>query len=475
MLLGRNRELGELDRALEDARGGTSSVLALVGEPGIGKSSLLDDLTGRAAGMRVLRARGIESEAHVPFAGLLELLRPALGSLGRIPRPQAAALESALALRPGAAKDRFAVGAATLSLLAAYAEESPLLVLVDDVHWLDGSSAEALLFAVRRLVADPIAVVMAVREDEPSLLDGAGLPLLQLEGLDREQTGVLLGAVSAEAAEHLYRATAGNPLALLELAHEAETVAAIPLEQPVPISTSIAHAFLRRSATLSEHARQGLVLAAASDTGDLTVLARAGLRVDDLAEAERAGLIRLAAGRLEFRHPLARSAVYGEASPEQRRAAHRALADALPDLDADRRAWHLASAAAGPDEPASAALEQAAAAGEGAHRVFRLGHRVRARGATQRRRRAAWATALPSGRVRVAGRPGRACARAARRSRRPRSRSADRVSTRRDRNPTRAGAGGIRAARCRGRRCTAGGRGADARRGGRCGVLFGSA
>jgi DNA-binding CsgD family transcriptional regulator len=359
MLLGRDRELAQLDRALDEAREGRSSVFALVGEPGIGKSSLLDSLAARAAGMSVLRARGIESEAQVPFAGLLELLRPALGSLNRIPRPQAGALESALALRPSTAQDRFAVGAATLSLLAAYAEESPLLVLVDDVQWLDGSSSEALLFAVRRLVADPIAVVLAVRADEPSLLDGSGLPMLQLEGLDREQAGMLLGAVSSEAVEHLYHATAGNPLALLEFAHEAETVA-IPLEHPVAISTSIARAFLRRSASLSEHAQQGLVLAAASDTGDLTVLARAGLRVDDLAEAERAGLIRLVAGVLEFRHPLARSAVYGEASPERRRAAHRALAGALPDLDADRRAWHLAAAAAGPDEAASAALEQAA-------------------------------------------------------------------------------------------------------------------
>ncbi|MDX6567444.1 MAG: hypothetical protein QOH15_22 [Gaiellales bacterium] len=334
-------------------------MLALVGEPGIGKSSLLDDLARRATGLRILRARGIESEAHVPFAGLLELLRPALGSLNRVPRPQAAALESALALRPGSAKDRFAVGAATLSLLAAYAEESPLLVLVDDVHWLDGASSDALLFAVRRLVADPIAVVFAVREDEPSLLDGAGLRMLRVEGLAREQAAELLGSVSTAAAEHLYRATAGNPLALLELAHEAETVAAIPLEQPVPISASIAGAFLRRSAALSEHARQALVLVAASDTGDLTVLTRAGLRVDDLVEAERVGLIRLAGGLLEFRHPLARSAIYGEASPEQRRAAHRALAGALPDLDADRRAWHLASAATGPDDSASAALEQA--------------------------------------------------------------------------------------------------------------------
>jgi DNA-binding CsgD family transcriptional regulator len=210
------------------------------------------------------------------------------------------------------------------------------------------------------LVADPIAVVLAVREDEPSLLDGSGLPRLQLAGLDREQAGVLLAGASSEAVEYLYLATAGNPLALLELAHEAETVVAIPLEHPVPISMSIARAFLRRSAALSEQTRQGLVLAAASDTGDLTVLARAGLRVDDLAEAERAGLIRLTEGMLEFRHPLARSAVYREASPEQRRAAHRALAGALPDLDADRRAWHLAAAAAGPDEAASAALEQAA-------------------------------------------------------------------------------------------------------------------
>jgi DNA-binding CsgD family transcriptional regulator len=360
MLLGRDRELAQLDRALDEARGGRSSVFALVGEPGIGKSSLLDSLAVRAAGMSVLRARGIESEAQVPFAGLLELLRPALGSLDRIPGPQAGALESALALRPSSAQDRFAVGAATLSLLAAYAEESPLLLLVDDVQWLDDSSSEALLFAVRRLVADPIAVVLAVRTDEPSLLDGSGLPVLQLDGLDREQAGVLLAAVSPKAVEHLYRASAGNPLALLEFAHEAETVAAIPLGHPVPISTSIGRAFLRRSASLSEHAQHGLVLAAASDTGDLTVLARAGLRIDDLAEAERAGLIRLVAGVLEFRHPLARSAVYGEASPEQRRAAHRALAGALPDLDADRRAWHLAAAAVGPDEAASAALEQAA-------------------------------------------------------------------------------------------------------------------
>jgi DNA-binding CsgD family transcriptional regulator len=310
--------------------------------------------------MGLLRVRGIESEAQVPFGGLLELLRPALPALDSIPRPQAAALEGALALRPGSAQDRFAVGAATLSLLAAHAEVAPLLVLVDDAHWLDGSSAEALLFAVRRLVADPIVVVLAARTDEPSPFLEADLPVLRLEGLDRAAAGELVGGVSEAVADRLYRATAGNPLGLLELAVAAAHDDPPPFDTPLPISTSVAQSFLRRSATLSDHARRGLLLVAASDTGDLTVLARAGLRVDDLAEAERAGLVRLAGGLLEFRHPLARSAVYGEAEPDERRAAHRALAGALPDRDVDRRAWHLASAAAGPDEAATAALEQAA-------------------------------------------------------------------------------------------------------------------
>ncbi len=360
MLLGREEERQALDRLLADARDGRSGVLAIVGEPGIGKSALLDAAADAARGMRLLRARGIESEARIPFGGLLELLRPALSVLEAIPRPQAAALEGALAFGPGSAQDRFAVGAATLSLLAAYAEDEALLVLVDDAHWLDGSSAEALLFAVRRLVADPIAVVLAARTDEPSLLVGADLPMLLVEGLDRAAAGELVDSASPAVADRLYRATAGNPLALLELAAEVENADPMPLDAPLPISTSVARAFLRRSATLSDHARRGLLLAAASDSGDLTVLARAGLRVDDLAEAERAGLVRLAGGLLEFRHPLARSAVYGEAEPGERRAAHRALADALPDRDADRRAWHLASAAVGPDEAASAALEQAA-------------------------------------------------------------------------------------------------------------------
>src|SRR3954452_4744782 len=184
MLLAREPERQALEQLLADARAGRSGVLALVGEAGIGKTSLLDFAAGCAQGMRILRARGVASEAQIPFAGLFELLRPALDHLDAIPIPQAAALESALALRPAHPEQRFAVGAATLSLLSTYAEESPVAVLVDDAHWLDGSSADALRFAVRRLVAEPIAVVFAAREGERSFLDDAGLPIERLPGPD---------------------------------------------------------------------------------------------------------------------------------------------------------------------------------------------------------------------------------------------------------------------------------------------------
>src|SRR6516164_6430200 len=201
MLLGREQERREIEHALVRARSGESAVIALVGEPGIGKTALLDHAARTAApagiaanaggtgnaGMRLLRARGIESEAHVPFGSLLELLRPALVLLEKVPEPQAVALGGALALRPAPAQDRFAIGAATLSLLAAYAEQGPVTVLIDDVQWLDESSAQALLFAFRRLVADPIAVLLAVREGEPSLIDGSDLPVLRIRGLTSDE------------------------------------------------------------------------------------------------------------------------------------------------------------------------------------------------------------------------------------------------------------------------------------------------
>ncbi|MDX6468327.1 MAG: hypothetical protein QOF75_130, partial [Gaiellaceae bacterium] len=361
MLLGRDRERRELDAALAGARLNRSAVLVLVGEAGIGKTTLLQDAGERAhaAGMRVLRASGIESEARVPFAGLLELLRPALPVVERIPEPQRAALESALALRPGTAQERFAVGAATLSLLAAYAEEAPIVALVDDAHWLDGSSTDALLFAMRRLVADPIAVVIAVREEEPSFVDNAHLPTLHVGGLDRAAAAALVGEV---AVDRLYAATEGNPLALLELAPEAARLAELPIDMPAPIVGRVVGGFVRRAASLPERTRRALVIAAASDTGDLASLARVypGC-VEDLFPAEEDGLVVLREGRVEFRHALARSAVYGAASTEDQRAAHRVLALALPDHDADRRAWHLALSTVGPDDVASSALDQAGA------------------------------------------------------------------------------------------------------------------
>lgn len=365
VLLGRKPEREAIDRVLDQARSGASATLALVGEAGIGKTVLLDHAAERAAGMRILRARGVESEAQIPFASLLELLRPALVVLDRIPRPQATALEAALALRPGLAQERFAVGAATLSLLAAYAEEAPVAVLVDDAHWLDAPSAQALLFAFRRLVADPIAVLIAVREGDASVLDGADLPTHRVAGLTTEDAAALLQGLSAAAAERLHGATAGNPLALIELAGDAEELEFAPAGAPVVVSARIARAFLRRVGELDADARRALVLAATSDSGDLPMLERASRRLEidlsTLAVAETAGLVTMRTGSVEFRHPLARSAIYADATAGERREAHRALAEALPDRDVDRRAWHLAAAAIGTDESASTALEQAGA------------------------------------------------------------------------------------------------------------------
>lgn len=372
MLVGREPEKRLLDRLLGDARVGRSAVLAVVGEVGVGKSALLDYADAEATGMRILRARGIQSEAHIPFAGLFELLRPALDHLDRVAEPQREALEGALALRPARAQDRFAIGAATLGLLAAYSDEAPLLLVLDDAHWIDGSSADALLFALRRLIADPIAAVLSVREGEPSLVDGTDLRVHRLAGLDRAATAALVarhagaGAPLADdVVDRLHRGTGGNPLALIELADDQATMTAdVPVDRPLHVVTSVGRVYLDRCAALSEPAGDVLLLLAASGTGHLPMLAKAaglaGLHIDDLAAAEAIGLVTLTGDRAEFRHPLIRSAVYAGAQGNRRRAMHRALAGALPDADADRRAWHLALAALGPDDAASSALEQAA-------------------------------------------------------------------------------------------------------------------
>jgi DNA-binding NarL/FixJ family response regulator len=370
MLLGRDAERAAIERLLADARVGTSGTLLISGEPGIGKSSLLAYAAASARGMRVLSARGVEEEASIPFAGLLELLRPVLEYVESLPAPQAAALRAALALGPGVSGERLVIGAATLGILAAASEAHPLCVIVDDAHWLDQASAEAVLFAARRLLADPVAIIVGVRSGEASPLADARLPALELTGLDLGASEALLaheraGSLPDGSAERLFRATGGNPLALIELAGEAEGVAGSLVEGPLPIATTVERAFAGRAARLSEPARRSLLVAAAAATADLGLMARAGglLGVDiaTLQEAEAAGLVVVSDGRVQFRHPLVRSAVYNAALPAERRAVHAALAQTLSDeRSADERAWHLGAAAFGPDDTAADALAQAA-------------------------------------------------------------------------------------------------------------------
>ncbi len=369
MLVGREAECTRIRALLSQARVGASGVLLLRGEPGIGKTALLGQAAEQAPDMSVLAARGVEFEAEIPFAGLLELLRPTLPWLDQLPALQAAALRGALALGPAVRSDRFVVGAATLSVLAAYAEQTPCLVLVDDAQWLDGSSADALVFAVRRLLADRIAVLLAVRDGEESVFDAAGLPELTVDGLDAPSARILLQRrgreVSSEAADSLCQATGGNPLALVELAADGPQLEVEPFDRPLAVGPRIEQRFARRIERLSSVARRALVIAAASDAGELGVVvaAMATLGIDPAAldEAEAHALVELRDGRLEFRHPLVRSAAYQSAPPAERRRAHRALAAVLTgERHADRRAWHLAAAVTGPDDDVATALEQAA-------------------------------------------------------------------------------------------------------------------
>ena len=370
MLLGRERELVAIDQALAAARLGKSARLVIRGEPGIGKTALLQYAVAHAQSMRVLAARGVEFEADVPFAGLSELLQPALERIDRLPRFHGDALRSSLGLGPRIEPDRLIIGAAVLGLISAFADEEPLLITVDDAQWLDRASTEAIGFFARRLVADPIAVLIAVREDEDSPLLAAGLPELRPVGLDREAAAELLsrsgaGAVSAEVADRLVEATGGNPLALLELGPTAQRVHTAPHDN-LPVATTVERAYLRRAAGLSDGARRVLLLLATSGTIDVGQVHRAaaamGLGPGAVEEAEAAAaLVALRSGRIEFVHPLARASIYHSASPADRRAAHRALAGVLTGADdADRRAWHLAGAAAEWDGEAAAALEAAA-------------------------------------------------------------------------------------------------------------------
>jgi DNA-binding CsgD family transcriptional regulator len=372
VLLGRTTELAQIQQALAEARLGRGSSLLMQGEPGIGKTALLAYAVAAARDMSVISARGVEFEADVPYAGLHELLMPAFDLLDRLPAPQAAALRSSLGLGKRIEADRLVIGAATVSLLSAYSEQKPLLVTVDDAHWLDRASADALAFAARRLAADPVALLVSLRRGEDSPFSTAGLGDMSVAGLDAASAKTLLEQVAgtpiaADVAAWVLSATGGNPLALLELGAETARLTAPTPDAPLPIATSVERAYLRRVASLSEPGRRALLLLAASGPVERQPLAKAaeklGLAADAVDEAEAAtGLVVLPRGRLEFVHPLARAAIYHAAAPSDRRAAHAALAASMTSPEeADRRAWHLAAATSGPDRSVAAAMEQAGA------------------------------------------------------------------------------------------------------------------
>jgi len=374
MLVGRHQETARLDRLIQAAGQGRSEVLVLRGEPGVGKTALLRYAVGRAteAGLRTVQARGIESESELPFAGLADLLRPIRQASGLIPQNQQAVLAGALATGPPVPSDRFAVCVAALSLLAASAEDRPLLAVVDDIQWLDASSVEAVLFAARRLEAEGIAMLIALREGEQRSIDVRDFPSIPLTGLDVAAAVRLLTTsdptVAPAVAARLNVAVGGNPLALLEipsLLSEHQRAGIEPLPDPLPAGPHVERAFLRRVRALPVPAQRALVVAAASDSSDFTPIRRAvelmSLPTESLQAAESAGLITRDAAHLRFGHPLIRSAIYQAADPGDRRSAHAALAEALEGEDqADRRAWHLAWASTGPDESVASALEQTA-------------------------------------------------------------------------------------------------------------------
>jgi len=376
MLIGREAERRVIEQLIAGARVGSSGVLLITGEPGIGKTALVTEAATLATDLRVLRARGTEAEQEIPFGGLLQLLRPALGELNRIPRPQQKALAAALALEAGSTspQERFVVGAATLSLVCRFAEGAPVAILVDDAQLLDLPSAEALLFAARRLLADPIVLLIAARAGEPHPLAQADLPELQLRGVGLPAAQQLVAGLPVDLVASLHRTVAGNPLALLELARDPEQLQRVPPGVPVPVPALLADAFAARADKLSKAAQTALLVASVDD-GELRVVARAcadlGVDVAVLAEGEQASLVMLKDGRVEFRHPLVRSAIYASAEPAHRRAVHLAVANAVQDKD--RRAWHLSETVLGSDDAVAAALELA-----GDHAVDRGAHAVAA-------------------------------------------------------------------------------------------------
>ena len=372
-LMGRSAECAVLDRLLEAVRADESRVLVVHGEAGVGKTALLDYLAGQASDCRVERAAGMQSEMELAFAGLHQLCAPMLDRLGRLPAPQRAALRTAFGMSPGPAPDRFLVSLAVLGLLSEVAGERPLLCLVDDVQWLDHTSAQALGFVARRLGAESVGLIFGARVPAGDL---AGLPELEVGGLRKSDARALLesalaGPIDARVRDRIVAETQGNPLALLELPRgltPAELAGGFGLawaqSGAASLSGRIEESFRRQVDALPTQARRLLMLAAAEPYGDMSLVWRAagrlGIPVQAAAPAVEAGLVAFGT-RVRFRHPLARSACYRSASLADRRAAHRALVDVTDaEAEPDRRAWHRAQATAGPDEEVAAELERSA-------------------------------------------------------------------------------------------------------------------
>ncbi len=347
-------------------------MLVVRGEPGIGKSALLSYARQQAPPMLVLSASGAEAESDLAFAGLHELLRPVLSYLGEIPGTQAGALAAALGLAPFAQPDRLLIGAAVLGLLAAAAEDKPTLCLVDDTHWLDRPSADALVFTARRLRAEQLAILLGAREGEASQFVGAGLPELTLTGLDRRSAADILAARAQQAPPgvrgRLLAEAAGNPLALLELPgglSEEQLQGLVPLPEAMPLTPRLEGLFREQIGRLPPDTQAALLIAAADNTGDVAAVLRAAaglqLPADALDHAQKAALIQITGAMITFRHPLVRSALYQAATLSQRRRVHAALSGALAgEENTDRRVWHQAMATLTGDEEVAAALEASA-------------------------------------------------------------------------------------------------------------------
>jgi DNA-binding CsgD family transcriptional regulator len=368
-LIGRGPECSVLKQLIEALRSGQSRALVIHGEAGVGKTALLDYVAGRASGCRVARAAGVESEMELAFAGLHQLCGPMLDLLDGLPAPQRDALRTAFGISAGPPPDRFLVALAVLSLLSDVADERPLLCLVDDEQWLDLASAQVLAFVARRLVAESVAIVFAARVPSSDLL---GMPELVVSGLAKADAralldGVLTAPLDAQVRDQIVAETHGNPLALVELPRgltPLEMAGGFGLPDAGRFTGGVEESFRRRLDGLPEQTQRLLLLAAVETAGDSTLVWRAaallGIDADAAVPAAEADLAELGA-RVRFRHPLVRSAAYRSATLQDRQRVHRALAEVTdPELDADRRAWHRAHAAPGPDEEVAAELERSA-------------------------------------------------------------------------------------------------------------------